>query len=73
MHWESWNPVTGCTKVSEGCRHCYAERFAERWRGIPRHHYEHGFDLQLRPKRLELPLRWATWARWASPWTRLAR
>ena len=58
VRWESWNPVTGCTKVSEGCRHCYAERFAERWRGIPGHHYEHGFDLQLRPERLELPLHW---------------
>jgi protein gp37 len=57
-HWESWNPVTGCTKVSEGCRHCYAERFAERWRGIPGHHYEYGFDLRLRPERLELPLHW---------------
>jgi len=56
--WESWNPVTGCTKVSEGCRHCYAERFAERWRGIAGHHYELGFDLQLRPERLELPLHW---------------
>ena len=56
--WESWNPVSGCTHVSEGCRHCYAERFAERWRGIPGHHYEHGFDLMLRPERLELPLRW---------------
>jgi protein gp37 len=56
--WESWNPVTGCTRVSEGCRHCYAERFAERWRGNPGHHYEHGFDLQLRPERLELPLHW---------------
>ena len=56
--WESWNPATGCTKVSEGCRHCYAERFAERWRGIAGHHYEHGFDLQLRPERLELPLHW---------------
>ena len=58
LRWESWNPVTGCTKVSEGCRHCYAERFAERWRGIAGHHYERGFDLQLRPERLELPLRW---------------
>ena len=57
-HWESWNPVTGCTKVSEGCLHCYAERFAERWRGIAGHHYERGFDLQLRPERLELPLHW---------------
>ena len=56
--WESWNPITGCTKVSEGCRHCYAERIAERWRGIAGHHYERGFDLQLRPERLELPLRW---------------
>lgn len=56
--WESWNPVSGCTHVSEGCRHCYAERFAERWRGIPGHHYEHGFELTLRPERLELPLRW---------------
>jgi len=56
--WESWNPVTGCTRVSDGCRHCYAERFAERWRGIPGHHYEHGFDLQLRPERLDLPLHW---------------
>ena len=56
--WESWNPVTGCTHVSDGCRHCYAERFAERWRGIAGHHYEHGFDLQLRPDRLALPLHW---------------
>jgi protein gp37 len=56
--WESWNPVSGCTHVSEGCRHCYAERFAERWRGIHGHHYEHGFELTLRPERLELPLRW---------------
>ena len=54
----SWNPVTGCTKVSAGCAHCYAERFAERWRGIPGHPYEQGFDLKLWPDRLELPLRW---------------
>jgi len=54
----SWNPVTGCTKVSPGCAHCYAERFAERWRGIPNHPYEQGFDLKLWPERLELPLRW---------------
>ena len=58
LPWESRNPVTGCTYVSAGCRHCYAERFAERWRGVAGHHYEHGFDLQLRPERLELPLRW---------------
>lgn len=54
----TWNPVTGCTKVSPGCAHCYAERFAERWRGIKDHPYEHGFDLQLWPQRLETPLRW---------------
>ena len=54
----SWNPVTGCTKVSSGCAHCYAERFAERWRGVPAHPYEQGFDLKLWPERLDLPLRW---------------
>ena len=54
----SWNPVTGCTKVSPGCDHCYAEAFAERWRGTPGHAYENGFDLQLRPERLDQPLRW---------------
>jgi protein gp37 len=54
----TWNPITGCTRVSPGCDHCYAEAFAERWRGVPGHAYEHGFDLQLRPERLEQPLRW---------------
>jgi protein gp37 len=54
----TWNPVTGCTKVSPGCAHCYAETFAERWRGIPDHPYEQGFDLRLWPGRLEQPLRW---------------
>jgi protein gp37 len=54
----TWNPVTGCTRVSPGCDHCYAEAFAERWRDVPGHAYEHGFDLQLRPERLEQPLRW---------------
>lgn len=54
----SWNPVTGCTKVSPGCAHCYAETFAERFRGVIGHPYEHGFDLQLRPERLRLPLTW---------------
>ncbi len=54
----TWNPVTGCTKVSPGCAHCYAETFAERFRGVPGHPYEFGFDLQLRPERLELPLTW---------------
>jgi protein gp37 len=54
----TWNPVTGCTKVSAGCDHCYAETFAERWRGIPGHHFENGFDVTLRPDRLDQPLRW---------------
>ena len=54
----TWNPVTGCTKVSPGCDHCYAETFAERFRGVPGHHFEQGFDLTLRPERLDQPLRW---------------
>jgi protein gp37 len=54
----TWNPVTGCSKVSPGCAHCYAETFAERWRGIPGHPYEQGFDLRLWPDRLDVPLRW---------------
>ncbi len=55
---ETWNPVTGCTKVSPGCKHCYAERFSERFRGVPGHPYETGFDLTLRPERLRKPLGW---------------
>ncbi|MCC6470769.1 MAG: phage Gp37/Gp68 family protein [Alphaproteobacteria bacterium] len=54
----TWNPVTGCTKLSPGCDNCYAERFAERFRGVLGHPFENGFDLQLRPERLEQPLRW---------------
>lgn len=54
----TWNPVRGCTKVSPGCKHCYAETFAERWRGIPGHPYEQGFDLRLIPEKLTEPLRW---------------
>jgi protein gp37 len=54
----TWNPVTGCTKISTGCDNCYAERFSERFRGVPGHPFENGFDLQLRPGRLEQPLRW---------------
>ena len=54
----TWNPVTGCTQISPGCAHCYAKTFAERFRGVPGHPYENGFDLQLRPERLEQPLRW---------------
>jgi protein gp37 len=54
----TWNPVSGCTKVSPGCDHCYAETFAERFRGVSGHPYEQGFDLRLWPERLALPLRW---------------
>ena len=54
----TWNPVTGCTKVSPGCKHCYAETFAERWRGIPGHPYKQGFDLRLWPDRIDMPLMW---------------
>jgi protein gp37 len=54
----TWNPVTGCTKISPGCDHCYAERFAERWRNTPGHPFESGFDLTLRPERIDQPLKW---------------
>jgi len=54
----TWNPVTGCTKISAGCDHCYAERFSERFRGVPDHPFESGFDLTLRPARLDAPLKW---------------
>ena len=54
----TWNPVTGCTKITRGCDNCYAERFAERFRGTPGHPYEPGFDLTLRPERLGQPLSW---------------
>lgn len=56
----TWNPVRGCTKVSPGCKHCYAQTFAERWRGVPGHPYEQGFDLRLVPEKLQEPLRWKT-------------
>ncbi|PCK22622.1 DUF5131 family protein [Rhodococcus qingshengii] len=57
----TWNPVTGCTKLSPaspGCAHCYAETLAERFRGTPGHYFETGFDVVLRPQRLDQPLRW---------------
>ena len=54
----TWNPVTGCTKITRGCDNCYAARFAERWRGIRGHPYEQGFDLRLWPSRLDQPSRW---------------
>ncbi len=55
---KTWNPVTGCRQASPGCRNCYAKRFAERWRGVTGNAYEHGFDFQLRPERLDQPARW---------------
>lgn len=54
----TWNFVTGCTEVSPGCDRCYAKTFAERWRGVPGHHFEQGFDVRVRPERLRLPMRW---------------
>ena len=54
----TWNPVRGCTKVSPGCANCYAETFAERFRGVPGHPYEQGFDLRLVPEMLDEPIRW---------------
>jgi protein gp37 len=54
----TWNVVTGCTKVSPGCDHCYAERFAERWRGVAGNYFEPGFDLTLRPNMLDRPREW---------------
>src|SRR4051794_2471997 len=56
----TWNPVRGCTKITPGCAHCYAETFAERFRGVPGHPYEQGFDLRLVPEKLAEPLRWKT-------------
>jgi protein gp37 len=56
----TWNPVRGCTKISPGCKHCYAETFAERFRGVPGHPYEQGFDLRLVSEKLAEPLKWST-------------
>ncbi len=62
---ETWNPVTGCVKISPGCKHCYAEKFAERWRGVvlpnrKLHVFHDGFDPTLRPERVLQPLTWKT-------------
>lgn len=54
----TWNPVTGCTPISPGCDNCYAQRFAERWRGVEGHPYEQGFDLRLWKGRIDLPAKW---------------
>ncbi len=55
----TWNPLRGCTKISPGCKHCYAEVFAERFRGVPGHPYEQGFDLKLIPAKLLEPFQWS--------------
>jgi protein gp37 len=56
----TWNPVRGCTKISPGCKHCYASAFAERFRGVAGHPYEQGFDLRLVPEKLLEPFSWQT-------------
>lgn len=56
----TWNPVRGCIKISPGCAHCYACTFAERFRDVPGHPYEQGFDLRLVPDKLTQPLLWRT-------------
>jgi protein gp37 len=55
----TWNPVRGCRKISPGCAHCYAETFAERFRGVAGHPFEFGFDLRLVPEKLPDPIRWS--------------
>ena len=55
----TWNPLRGCTKISPGCKHCYAETFAERFRGVKGHPYEQGFDLRLVPHKLSEPFTWS--------------
>ena len=54
----TWNPITGCSKITPGCDFCYAERFSERFRGVAGHPFESGFDLTIRPARLTQPLQW---------------
>ena len=54
----TWNPVTGCTKISPGCKHCYAERMAKRLEAMGQPNYRNGFRLTLQPQVLELPLGW---------------
>jgi protein gp37 len=57
---KTWNPVRGCVKISAGCKHCYAATFAERFRGVPGHPYEQGFDPRLVPEKLAEPATWAS-------------
>ena len=55
----TWNPMRGCTEISPGCARCYAKTFAERFRGVPNHPYEQGFDLRLVPHKLAEPITWS--------------
>ena len=54
----TWNPVTGCSKISPGCKHCYAERMAKRLKAMGQKNYANGFELTLQPHMLQLPLKW---------------
>src|SRR5712691_1338059 len=54
----TWNPVTGCTKISPGCKHCYAEQLAERLQAMGQRNYRNGFRLTLQPQMLDIPLSW---------------
>lgn len=54
----TWNPVTGCTKISAGCKHCYAERMSKRLKAMGKPQHVNGFELTLQPEALDLPLRW---------------
>ena len=54
----TWNPLTGCTKISPGCKHCYAERMAKRLQAMGQPNYANGFEVTLQPHMLELPLEW---------------
>ncbi len=56
----TWNPVTGCTKISPGCKHCYAERLSKRLKAMGQSNYRNGFELTLQPQMLQLPLHWKT-------------
>ena len=54
----TWNPVTGCTKISQGCKHCYAERMAKRLQAMGVERYQHGFEVTLQEDLLDAPLQW---------------
>jgi DNA repair photolyase len=67
----TWNPVTGCTKISAGCKHCYAERMAKRLQAMGMPQYVDGFKVTLQPQALELPYKWKkplTWEKDLKAW-----